>query len=87
MIDTPIFMTKNGITHFYLPPRFGRGNHNDGWTPVCGAHRTDKSLVITPWNVKEIIEGASIEEIVVCPDCADFYNTIYATKSQKIFNA
>lgn len=32
--------------HFYIPPRWGRGNRLDAWRPVCGAKGED----ISPWQ-------------------------------------
>ena len=32
--------------HFMIPPRYGRGNHNDFWNPICG----QKEYTIYPWR-------------------------------------
>lgn len=32
----PKWLSDGTVNHYYIPPRYGRGNRHDGWTSICG---------------------------------------------------
>ena len=62
----PKWITHQSETHFYLPPHYGRGNHSDGWTPVCGA-----KIQLVPWREYSMTIGAQR-----CPQCESIVSGI-----------
>lgn len=46
--------------HFMIPPRYGRGNHNDHWAPICG----DRNNTLAPWKSIQFNQAAPY-----CKDC------------------
>ena len=55
----PEWATFHNETHVFVPPHFGRGNHHDGWTPMCG-----RGLEIAPWIERRLEMGK--QRCLVC---------------------
>lgn len=54
---SPCWATYNGESHFWLPPHWGRGNHHDGWTPICGAN-----IEVPPWKKLDVNNTAKCDK-------------------------